>query len=85
MWSTSGQLTTGTPPTEESGPLVENTPLTVSVVFTIGFLVFLVHLTRIFCFTVILLSAFILRTATLFFRTSNGKPFYVCLYRVELW
>ena len=28
MWSTSGQLTTGTPPTEESAPLAENTPLT---------------------------------------------------------
>ena len=28
MWSTSGQLTTGPPPTEESGPLAENTPLT---------------------------------------------------------
>ena len=28
MWSTSGQLTTGAPPTEESGPLAENTPLT---------------------------------------------------------
>ena len=28
MWPTSGQLTTGTPPTEESGPLAENTPLT---------------------------------------------------------
>ena len=28
MWSTSGHLTTGTPPTEESGPLAENTPLT---------------------------------------------------------
>ena len=27
MWSTSGQLATGTPPTEESGPLAENTPL----------------------------------------------------------
>ena len=28
MWSSSGQETTGTPPTEESGPLAENTPLT---------------------------------------------------------
>ena len=28
VWSTSGQLTTGTTPTEESGPLAENTPLT---------------------------------------------------------
>ena len=28
MWLTSGQLTTGTPPTEESGPLAEFTPLT---------------------------------------------------------
>ena len=28
MWSTSGQLTTGTPPNEESGALAENTPLT---------------------------------------------------------
>ena len=28
MWSTSGQLTTATPPTEESGPLAELTPLT---------------------------------------------------------
>ena len=85
MWSTSGQLTTGIPPTEESGPLAENTPLTVCVVFTIGLIVFLVHLTRIFVSPVILLSAFFLRTATLFFRTSNGKPFFVCLYRVELW
>ena len=28
MWSSPGQLTTGTAPTEESGPLAENTPLT---------------------------------------------------------
>ena len=28
MWSTPRQLTTGTPPTEESGPLAEFTPLT---------------------------------------------------------
>ena len=28
MWSSSGQYTTGTPPTEESGRLAENTPLT---------------------------------------------------------
>ena len=28
MWSSSGQYATGTPPTEESGPLAENTPLT---------------------------------------------------------
>ena len=28
MWSTSGQLTTGTPPIGESGLLAENTPLT---------------------------------------------------------
>ena len=28
MWSTPRQVTTGTPPTEESGPLAENTPLT---------------------------------------------------------
>ena len=28
MWPSSGQYTTGTPPTEESGPLAENTPLT---------------------------------------------------------
>ena len=28
MWSTSRQLTTGTQPTEESGPLAENTSLT---------------------------------------------------------
>ena len=28
MWSTSGQLTTGTPPTEESASLAENTPPT---------------------------------------------------------
>ena len=28
MWSSSGQKTTGTPPTEESGTLAENTPLT---------------------------------------------------------
>ena len=28
MWTSSGQYPTGTPPTEESGPLAENTPLT---------------------------------------------------------
>ena len=56
----------------------------VSVVFTIGFIVFLVHLTSICVSSVILLSAFFLRTSTLFFTTSNGKPFSVCLYRVEL-
>ena len=28
MWSSSGQYTSGTPPNEESGPLSENTPLT---------------------------------------------------------
>ena len=28
MWSSSGQYPTGTPPTEESGPLAENAPLT---------------------------------------------------------
>ena len=55
----------------------------VSVVFTIGIIVFLVHLTRIFMSSVILLSAFFLRTCTLFFRTSNGKPFFICLYRAE--
>ena len=38
-----------------------------------------------FLSSVILLPAFFLRTCTLFFRTSNGKPFFVCLYRVELW
>ena len=85
MRSTSGQKTIGTPPNEESGPLAENTPLTVSVVFTIRFIVFSVHLTRIFVSSVILLSAFFLRTSILFFRTSNGKPFFVCLYRFELW
>ena len=29
MWTSSGQYLTGAPPTEESGPLVENAPLTV--------------------------------------------------------
>ena len=28
MWLTSGQLATGTPPAEDSGPLAEFTPLT---------------------------------------------------------
>ena len=28
MWTSSGQYPTGTPPTEESGPLAENAPLT---------------------------------------------------------
>ena len=51
----------------------------VSVVFTIGFIVFLVLLTCIFVSSVILLSAFFLRMGTLFFRTSNGKPFFVSL------
>ena len=56
----------------------------VSVVFIIGSIVFLAHLTRIFMSSVILLSPFILRTSTLFFRTCNGKPFFVCLNCVEL-
>ena len=34
MWSSSGQHTTGTPPNEESGPLAENTPLTLSAVLS---------------------------------------------------
>ena len=57
----------------------------VSAVFTIGFIVFLVFLTCIFLSSVILLSAFFSRASTLFFRTSNGKHLFVCLYRVELW
>ena len=57
----------------------------VGVVFTTGFIVFLAHLTRIFVLSVILLSAFFLGTSTLFFRTSNGKPFFVCVHLVELW
>ena len=57
-----------------------------SAVFTIGFIVFLVLLTCIFVSSVILLCAWVLGSAsTLFFRTSNGEPFFVCLYRVELW
>ena len=53
----------------------------VSVVFTIGFNVFLVHLKRIFVSLVILLSAFFLRMGTLFSGTRNGKLFVICLYR----
>ena len=36
-----------------------------------------------FLSSVILLSAFFLRMGTLFFRTSNGKPFFICLYLAE--
>ena len=57
----------------------------VSVVFTIGIIVFLVHLTCIFVSSVFLLSALFSRASTLVFRTSNGKPHFVCLYSVELW
>ena len=57
--------------------------LGVSVVFTIGFNVFLAHLRRIFVSLVILLSAFFLRMGTLFCRTGNGKLFVICLYRAE--
>ena len=60
-----------------------HTKIGVSVVFTIGFIVFLVHLTRIFVSLVILLSAFFLRMGTLFSRTTNGKLFVICLYRAE--
>ena len=49
--------------------------MAVSAVFTIGFIVFL---TCIFVTSVILLSAFFSRASTLFFRTSNGKPYFVC-------
>ena len=55
----------------------------VSVVFTIGFIVFLVHLTHIFVSLVNLLSAFSLRMGTLFSRTGHGKLFLICLYRAE--
>ena len=48
-------------------------------------IVFLVLLICIFVSSVILLSAFFSRKSTLFFRTSYGKPFFVCLYRLELW
>ena len=52
----------------------------VSVVFAIGSIVFLVHLTRI---CMILLSAFFLLMSSLFSRTNNGKLFLICLYRAE--
>ena len=51
----------------------------VSAVFTIGFTVFLVLLTCIFVSSEILLSAFFSRASTLFFRTSNAKPFRLSL------
>ena len=51
--------------------------------FTIGFIVFLVHLTHFFVSSVTLLSAFFLRMGTLFSTTSNGKLFFICLYRAE--
>ena len=35
MWPSSGQYTTGTPPTEESGPLAENAPLTAMLGLTV--------------------------------------------------
>ena len=56
----------------------------VIIVFTIGFIVFVVHLTRIFwVFCVFLLSAFFFPFRLLFPRTSDGKPFFICLYRTE--
>ena len=57
----------------------------VGVVFTIGVIVFLVHFTCIFVSSVFVLSAFFSRASTLFFRTSNGKHHFVCLYCVEFW
>ena len=59
------------------------TKIGVSVVFTIGFIVFLEHLTHIFVSLVILLSAFFLRMGTLFSRTGHGKLFLICLCRAE--
>ena len=56
----------------------------VSVVFTIGFIVFIVHLTRTFYLSsVILLSAIFLHLGPLISRTGHGKLFLICLYRAE--
>ena len=54
----------------------------VSIVFTIGFIVFLVHLTRIsVCFVYSCSQPF--PFGLLFPRTSDGQPFFIRLYRTE--
>ena len=55
----------------------------VSSVFTIGFIVFVVHLTRISGRFVYLALSLFLSNGLLFPRTSDGKPFFICLYRTE--
>ena len=55
----------------------------VTIVFTIGLIVFIVHLTRIFLSSVILLSAFFIHLGPLISRTGHGKLFLICLYRAE--
>ena len=54
----------------------------VSAVSTIGFFV---SLTYALVSSVILLSAFFSRASTLLLRKGNGKPNFICFYRVELW
>ena len=55
------------------------TKIVVSVVFTIVFVVFAVHLMRIF----VSLSALFWRMGSLFPGTSDGKLFLICLCRAE--
>ena len=52
----------------------------VFVEFTIGFIVFIVHLTCILVSSVILLSAFFLHFGSLISGTGHGKLFLICLY-----
>ena len=58
--------------------------IAVSVVFTMGFIVFIVHLTRSFCgSSVILLFSLLFTLGPLISRTGHGMLFLICLYRSE--